>query len=91
MNVHNHAYYNLHGMLGSGEHLSSPSNSTDVGWRTLTSTQPVATLSSFDPTVGQVGGSFFYLTLCFCNYNYICKIARNWSKCFVVVSELRLP
>ncbi|KMT17654.1 hypothetical protein BVRB_2g036020 [Beta vulgaris subsp. vulgaris] len=54
MNVHNHAYYNLHGMLGSGEHLSSPSNSTDVGWRTLTSTQPVATLSSFDPTVGQI-------------------------------------
>ncbi|XP_057517041.1 YTH domain-containing protein ECT1-like isoform X1 [Amaranthus tricolor] len=53
--LHNHGYYNLHGMYGSGENLSSPSNSTESGWRTLTSTaaytQPVG---SFDPTVGQI-------------------------------------
>ena len=58
--LHNHGYYNLHGMYGSGENLSSPSNSTESGWRTLTSTaaytQPVG---SFDPTVGQVADSSF--------------------------------
>lgn len=59
MNTH-HGFYNIHGMFGSGEHLSSPSNSADVGWRTMNSSaaysQPVGTLGSFDPTVGQVGG-----------------------------------
>ncbi|XP_021715853.1 YTH domain-containing family protein 2-like [Chenopodium quinoa] len=52
--LHNHGYYNLHGMYGSGEPLSSPSNSTDVGWRTLNSTAYSAALGSFDPTVGQM-------------------------------------
>ncbi|CAO2816447.1 unnamed protein product [Amaranthus hypochondriacus] len=55
---YNHGFYNFHGMYGSGEHLSSPSNSTDMGWRTLTSaaayTQPVGTVGSFDPSVGQI-------------------------------------
>ena len=57
-------------MYGSGEHLSSPSNSTDMGWRTLTSaaayTQPVGTLGSFDPTVGQVA-DFFLGFYCYRN------------------------
>lgn len=56
--LHSHGYYNLPGMFGSGDPLSSPSNSTDVGWRTLNSasaySQPIATLGSFDPTVGQI-------------------------------------
>ncbi|KAK9683998.1 hypothetical protein RND81_10G179700 [Saponaria officinalis] len=60
MNVnvpHNHGFYNMHGMFGSGEHLSSPSNNTD-GWRSLSSTpgytQSAGGLGSFDPTVGQM-------------------------------------
>ncbi|KAH9613605.1 hypothetical protein KSS87_017386 [Heliosperma pusillum] len=58
MNVpHNHGFYNMHGMFGSGEYLSSPSNTAD-GWRSLTSNpgypQSVGSLGSFDPTVGQV-------------------------------------
>lgn len=65
--LHNHGYYNMHGMYGSGEPLSSPSNSVDGGWRTLNSsaayTQPVGTLGSFDPTVGQVGGVSFSILL----------------------------
>lgn len=57
-NQHSHGFYNLHGMFGSGEPLPNHSNAADVGWRTLTSnagyTQPVGTMGSYDPMVGQI-------------------------------------
>lgn len=55
---HSHGFYNFHGMFGSGEALPNQSNAADVGWRTLSSnagyTQPVGTLGSYDPMVGQI-------------------------------------
>ncbi|GAB4833067.1 hypothetical protein Ancab_007126 [Ancistrocladus abbreviatus] len=58
---HSSSFYNLHGIIGSGESFSTRSNPADMGLRTIspltsmaTYTQPSSTFGSYDPKMGQI-------------------------------------